>query len=72
MSRADCKSHPLPETETLRDRFAMAALTGYLSNGEASLNGAEPTGYFVSKEDGRKWVAEWSYLMADAMMEARK
>ena len=72
MSRVDCKSHPRPDVETLRDRFAMAALKGYLSNGEASLNGAEPTGYFVSKEDGRKWVAEWSYLMADAMMEARK
>lgn len=45
-----------PEQPTLRDRFAMAALTGLL---------ADPS------EDG-KGVATRAYGFADAMLEARK
>ena len=42
---------------TVRDHFAMAALTGSLSSGS---NGTA------------KQIAEWAYELADAMMEARK
>lgn len=45
-----------PEQPTLRDRFAMAALTGLL---------ADPN------EDGKD-VAKRAYGFADAMLEARK
>lgn len=47
--------------ETLRDRFAMAALTGVVSSGlfsSLTLLEARP--------------AKLSYILADAMMEARK
>lgn len=48
--------------ETQRDRFAMAALTGYLASFEPS---EEPSEYASS-------IAIDCYRLADAMMEARK
>ena len=47
--------------ETLRDRFAMAALTGALANCEMTA----PACYAKS-------IAEDCYIIADAMQEARK
>ncbi|WP_312126514.1 hypothetical protein [Brevundimonas sp.] len=58
MSRVDCNSHPLPDAETLRDRFAMAALTGLLAAHSHRVSTGE-------------W-AKAAYRFADAMMEARK
>ena len=46
------------ETKTLRDEFAMVALTGFAAN----LNNAA----------GTEESAHWAYRYADAMMEARK
>jgi hypothetical protein len=51
------------EITTLRDQFAMAALTGLLAN-----PALEPT----IKKHGAKWFDENAYAFADAMMEARK
>jgi hypothetical protein len=51
---------PAPEAKTLRDDFAMAALTGLLT---------------TSVEDGSMGAEDWAsdaYLFADKMMEARK
>jgi hypothetical protein len=48
--------------ETLRDRFAMAALTGYLASWAPH---EEPCEFSSS-------IAEDCYRLADAMMEARK
>ena len=51
---------PAPEAKTLRDEFAMAALTGLLAN---------------SVDDGSMGAEDWAsdaYLFADKMMEARK
>ena len=51
---------PAPETKTLRDEFAMAALTGLLAN---------------AVDDGSMGAEDWAsdaYLFADKMMEARK
>ena len=45
---------------TLRDQFAMAALTG--------ISAISQQGNWESKPN----IAEWCYQMADAMMEARK
>lgn len=56
MSRVDCKSQPLSEAETLRDRFAMAALPGLIERYAPNLNE----------------VVREAYLYADAMMEASK
>ena len=57
--RADPPSH-LFARKTLRDEFAMAALTGWLASfGPDQL--ANPTP-----------VAEFAYRMADVMLEARK
>jgi hypothetical protein len=50
---------PSPETKTLRDEFAMAALTGLLAAGDCHA--------FNSKE-----MAAEAYRQADAMMEARE
>ena len=50
---------PAPETKTLRDEFAMAALMGLM---------AHPTIRF----DSYKAMGEDIYKYADAMMEARK
>lgn len=45
---------------TLRDQFAMAAMSGLLSN---------PPGIY---DRSNSWIAEWAFKMADAMMKARK
>jgi hypothetical protein len=53
----------IPEQETLRDRFAMAALTGMLSNG------------IVNSLDfpaNQKRLTKIAYEFADTMLEARK
>jgi hypothetical protein len=53
-------SVPMLETKTLRDEFAMAALTGLLAN---------------AVDDGSMGAEDWAsdaYLFADKMMEARK
>jgi hypothetical protein len=44
--------------KTLRDEFAMAAMTGLMAINPA--------------KDSLKGIAEFSYVAADAMMEARK
>ena len=46
-------------TLTLRDRFAMAALTGFMASGDAA------TG-------NDRAIAQLAYRFADAMLEARK
>ena len=48
----------LSEAVTLRDQFAMAAMTGLMAINPA--------------KDSLKGIAEFSYVAADAMMEARK
>jgi len=52
---------PAPETKTLRDEFAMAALTGFMADPNVLL----PTCDFSA-------TAEGLYAIADAMMEERK
>lgn len=56
--------------ETLRDRFAMAALTGMLSDIEnmVALGGAAAT----RGVDKRQHVADVAYSFADAMLAARE
>jgi len=49
---------PVLETKTLRDEFAMAALTGFVAN---------PNNIAGTEES-----AQWAYRYADAMIEARK
>jgi hypothetical protein len=49
---------PSPEVETLRDRFAGRALTGFVAN--------------PNNAAGTEESAQWAYRYADAMMEARK
>lgn len=49
---------------TLRDYFAAKALNGLLAN---SFNAENDTAYAKYNE-----ISEWSYSIADAMMEARK
>jgi hypothetical protein len=48
--------HAMPETKTLRDEFAMAALQGLLTR----------------KYDLDRGLSQYAYEYADAMMEARK
>lgn len=61
-----CKNDQL--RETLRDRFAMAAMQGLISNPE----------YSVSKNDVEKYgsgdavTAHYAYAQADAMLKARE
>ena len=45
---------------TIRDKFAMAALSGLLSN---------PPGIY---DRSNSWIAEWCYKMADEMLKARQ
>jgi hypothetical protein len=49
--------------KTLRDEFAMAALTGMLSHGQ---------GPNTAWHDHMPSAAEWAYEFADAMLDARK
>lgn len=55
---------------TLRDKFAMAALTGLLSNsgGVIQFNSMNGTGYANGDSEG---VASWAYELADAMLKER-
>lgn len=50
---------------TLRDQFAMAALNGCLSTGEADE-------FWVCKDENRLTTAATAYSWANAMMKARK
>jgi len=60
------------ELPTLRDQFAMAALTGLIANSECARNGMEPTiSYLANNQDG-SWLAKTSYVIADAMMIERE
>lgn len=56
---------PAKETKTLRDEFAMAALTGLLSIPETYKHAAD-----MSDSDG--WIAGGAYALADAMLAERK
>lgn len=47
----------------LRDKFAMAALTGML---------ADPEGTVYSDNDTRNLIAKRAYALADAMLRARQ
>jgi hypothetical protein len=47
-----------PQEPTLRDRFAMAALTGYIAQ-------------YGARTDGEKTAARTAYALADAMLAAR-
>ena len=51
-------SKTVVEVVSLRDQFAMAAMTGLMAISPA--------------KDSLKGIAEFSYIAADAMMEARK
>jgi hypothetical protein len=52
-----CQSQAARAEAELRDRFAMAALTGLIAN--------------HTIDEKRSTYADWSYHFADAMMEAR-
>lgn len=56
----------------LRDEFAMAALTGALANSEAATENVEPLLSGIARTKDASGLAAWMYLIADAMMEARK
>jgi len=63
--RKSLENDPVNRNEDLRDKFAMAAISGMLSH---------------SFEDGSDWLhddgaasaSQWAYKFADAMMTARK
>lgn len=61
----------MTDTPELRDQFAMAALTGFLSNSEGVQAGAEPMTSYLSRPENAAWVAEKAYVIADAMLAAR-
>lgn len=63
--------HPQP-SRTLRDEFAMAALTGLIANSENCEKGMEPTISYLARTQNGAWLAQSAYAIADAMMEARK
>lgn len=56
----------IPEPVSLRDQFAMAALTGLLANSYSDGH-SQPMCTAPSEE-----FARWAYSQADAMIEARK
>jgi hypothetical protein len=56
----------LADRRTLRDQFAMAALTGYLSNNTLRITERK------AGATDMQVVAYACYSMADAMLEARK
>ena len=53
---------PMPRGEDLRDRFAMAALTGLLSASAGSIEDFGEQGLFAAN----------AYIVADAMLAERK
>jgi hypothetical protein len=57
---------PVPEKVTLRDQYAMAALTGLLANPNLQEH--------ILKTGGAMggWIEESAWSWADAMMEQRK
>ncbi len=57
--------NPPNDQKSLRDEFAMAALTGLLTIKETYVIAG-------SKPDGDVWVAESAYDLADAMLLQRK
>ncbi len=62
--------NPAHETKTLRDEFAMAALTGILTQEAAYLSCVE-----MASEKGvtpEFYLATNAYGIADALLEARK
>jgi len=60
-SRGHVDEYTVIQDETLRDKFAMAALTGLIGT----------KGMFNWEEVFIKTAAEKSYLIADAMMKAK-
>jgi len=52
--------YAIPEPPTLRDQFAMAALTGFVASGK------------LGEAYTQEVLAGASYQIADAMMEARE
>lgn len=59
---------------TLRDYFASKAMQGFTSNPSSAIHDFNPDweGYKGGIPDEYKQAAKEAYLMADAMMEARK
>ena len=62
MNPCTCQCHENTE-EILRDKFAMAALTGFITIGGIR-------GHLDGSGDVEE-VSEWVYKYADAMMQAR-
>lgn len=60
-------------TPDLRDRFAMAALTGWLANSEGIHCQAAPIAscFAIRPNETAAWLAEISFKIADAMMAER-
>lgn len=57
--------------KTLRDEFAMAALTGFIGNSECAQNGMEPMLSYLARDENAEWLAGRVYVIADAMMKVR-
>ncbi len=62
--------NPPTENKTLRDEFAMAALTGLISSDLFVEKANEQSGGHGIKR--RELLIQEAYLFADAMLEARK
>lgn len=58
-----CREHERSKIKTLRDEFACAALTGFITIGGIR-------GHLDGSGDVEE-VSEWVYKYADAMMQAR-
>lgn len=66
IERDESNDMTLDETPTLRDQFAMAALTSILTRWVEGYNNE------LSVKEARMKLAKKCYKLADAMMEARK
>jgi len=67
-TKARAMKAPTVEAEpSLRDRFAMAALTGMLAQSSEVANG-----YTWANGNSEQQVSEYAYNYADAMLEARE